>query len=574
MKNNTISESKNIEFENLNKDDFLKNYYSENINYTYTKKNDINNNNNSDKKYIPIKKIKKHKLFHKRTNSLKPIIPNEILLNKERCHKLNQDMIKKVKKNISLNLDEFFTKKRHFLIMTDGGKPVYSRYGDAVNNNSIFATVSAMITKFTIFNSTHNYKEDLNIISNNKNKIVFVKKGQLFFIAISKKSDSISLLNSQLEYLYNQLMSILTVKFYEKLENNPSKCLTAMSDTENLFEQIIKYSSNSFVSLFNSYHVMSYISHRKKLNKLVEEYRGDALYCIIMTPYEIISLAHSNVINVVPSDLVLIQTLIYCTEMLRTQVSYVPICLPGVSDQGYIQLYSQFTQENIGIIFITENIDSNHFSKFQKQFTNLYQKLTENGFIEKIIDSMMYNNNITKKKTLMNNNNNNNDEIKSPLFKSIYKINSVEIKDKNGKDGKIKRKTDRSLTTKFPNAKREELILGTIKYGVVLNKKLNQYFLINFDMDFRVLNKAEKLLIKKYNLLFDIYNCDEKNKEKKEYFFIDRREDYINVILVDENYLSICSYEFELSIDGALSNSYDFHKYLNKKDYKYFILFK
>ena len=129
-------------------------------------------------------------------------------------------------------------------------------------------------------------------------------------------------------------MSILTVKFYEKLENNPSKCLTAMSDTENLFEQIIKYSSNSFVSLFNSYHVMSYISHRKKLNKLVEEYRGDALYCIIMTPYEIISLSHSNVINVVPSDLVLIQTLIYCTEMLRTQVSYVPICLPGVSDQG------------------------------------------------------------------------------------------------------------------------------------------------------------------------------------------------------------------------------------------------
>jgi len=79
MKNNTISESKNIEFENLNKDDFLKNYYSENINYTYTKKNDINNNNNSDKKYIRIKKIKKHKLFHKRTNSLKPIIPNEIL---------------------------------------------------------------------------------------------------------------------------------------------------------------------------------------------------------------------------------------------------------------------------------------------------------------------------------------------------------------------------------------------------------------------------------------------------------------------------------------------------------------
>lgn len=68
--------------------------------------------------------------------------------------------------------------------MSDGGKPVYSRYGDPIENNSIFATLSAMITKFTIFNSN---KENLNIISNKKNKIVFLKKGQLIFIALSKK---------------------------------------------------------------------------------------------------------------------------------------------------------------------------------------------------------------------------------------------------------------------------------------------------------------------------------------------------------------------------------------------------
>jgi cellulose biosynthesis protein BcsQ len=72
-----------------------------------------------------------------------------------------------------MKLDEFFTKKRHYLIMTDGGKPVYSRYGDEVENNSIFATISAMITKFTIFNSTESYKEEINIISNNKNKNIF-----------------------------------------------------------------------------------------------------------------------------------------------------------------------------------------------------------------------------------------------------------------------------------------------------------------------------------------------------------------------------------------------------------------
>ena len=122
--------------------------------------------------------------------------------------------------------------------MTDGGKLVYSRYSDEVENNSIFATISAMITKFTIFNSTESFKEELNVISNKKNKIVFIKKGQLIYIALSKKiDDKVSLLHSQLEFLYNQLMSILKSGLYEKLEDNPSKVSFAMEGTEHLLHK-------------------------------------------------------------------------------------------------------------------------------------------------------------------------------------------------------------------------------------------------------------------------------------------------------------------------------------------------
>ena len=294
--------------------------------------------------------------------------PKDFMEDKIRCNTLTQKLIAKTKINSNLKYEEFFTKKRHYLIMTDGGKPVYSRYGDEVENNSIFATISAMITKFTIFNSNDIFKEELNVITNKKNKIVFMKKGQLIFIALSKRvNDSISLLHSQLEIIYSQLMSILTIKFYEKLEDNPSKVLTAMGGTENLFEQIIQYSSNSFISIFNSYQIMNFHNFgesREKINKILEDNKGNSLYCILMTPYEIISFVHSNQINVQASDLILIQNLIFCTEMLRTQESYVPICLPGISDQGFLQLYSHFSEENIGIIFITENVDPMCFMEF------------------------------------------------------------------------------------------------------------------------------------------------------------------------------------------------------------------
>ena len=138
---------------------------------------------------------------------------------------------------------------------------------------------------------------------------------------------------------------------------------------------------------------------RDKLNKILEENKANALYCILMTPYEIITFTHSNQIVVQASDLILIQNLIYCTEMLRTQESYVPICLPGVSDQGFLNLYSHFSEENIGIIFITENVDPACFTEFQKKYKDIYDRILE-GYSEKILQCMRKNNNMKGENSL------------------------------------------------------------------------------------------------------------------------------------------------------------------------------
>jgi len=71
------------------------------------------------------------------------------------------DLNKRTKINKQMDLNTFFTKKRHFFIMTDGGKPIFSRYGDEVENCGILATFSAMITKFTFFNNSGGSPEKL-----------------------------------------------------------------------------------------------------------------------------------------------------------------------------------------------------------------------------------------------------------------------------------------------------------------------------------------------------------------------------------------------------------------------------
>ena len=545
--------------------------------------NNSENDNNKEEFSNDIKIV-----IQEKEKSSKIQIPEDIIKDKKRSNELTQKLVKKTKINENMQFEEFFKKKRHYLIMTEGGKPVYSRYGDPIENNSIFATLSAMITKFTIFNSDSE-KENLNIISNKKNKIVFLKKGQLIFIALSKKNDCVSLLFSQLEYLYNQLMSILTISFYSKLEDNPSKCLSTMSGTENLFEQMIQYSSKSFCALFNSYQVFNLRENRDKINKLTEEYRGDALYCIIMTPYEIISLARSNQINVVSSDLVLIQNLIFCQEMLRTQESYVPICLPGISEQGYIQFYSNFSEENIGIIFVTENMDPMCFVKFQQQYNQLYQRLIDENYIDKIIESYRMNNNIFAEYNLIKNEEKEEittESLMKKLFEKLGKNNtnmnsmvkkSLTVKeDKNrisindiGRESLKRVESNNDIQEKFEKL-RNKAFEG-VKYGVILNKKLKQYILLNFDMDFRVFNKTQKKLIYEYNLLFDKAN---ENNDNEEFFYAQKNKDFLNVIDVNDNFLGIFSFNFLSDYENVGKKAKEIMKYIKKNEHKYFILFK
>ena len=563
----------------------------------------IEGNSNSNQHEVTMQ-IQELNTSSENANKIINEFPKDFMEDKNRCNELTQKLIIKTKRNTELKYEEFFTKKRHYLIMTDGGKPVYSRYGDEVENNSIFATISAMITKFTIFNSTDSFKEELNVISNKKNKIVFMKKGQLIFIALSKKlDDSVSLLHSQLESIYSQLMSILTVKFYEKLEDNPSKVLTAMGGTENLFEQIIQYSSNSFISIFNSYQIMNFENFgesRDKINKILEDNKGNSLYCILMTPYEIISFVHSNQITVQASDLILIQNLILCTEMLRTQESYVPICLPGVSDQGFLQLYSHFSEENIGIIFVTENVDPMCFMEFQKKYEEIYERILE-GYSEKIIQCMRKNNNMKGKYSLFKNikEEDNKEENKEEQEKIdneklvnnlITKIN--DIKERMAIEGK--NSSNRLLNVNNLNNTNKEINRGKtlssnaisninltmfngIKYGVILHRKYNQYIMLNFGMDYRTYTKKEKALIHRYIMLYDIYNNykdKEKEKDKEEFYYIEKYEKYHNIIQVNEQFLVIFTYGFFSDFEKIQKKLKDLFKFLKKYENKYFIIYK
>lgn len=530
----------------------------------------------------------------------------------------------RTKRNKEMNITDFYKQKRHYFIMTDGGTPIYSRYGDQMENCGILATFSAIITKFTIFNTDANFAEKLNYISNDKSTVVFLKKGKIVFIALSKKKDSISFLYSQLEFLYSQLLSIVTSERIPRLEEKPSSCMNALQDTDQLFEQMIDYTSKTIVSLLSAYQVLP-IENRNKLNDICGNYLGDALICCIFSSdaTEMIAMAKTNLIILSQSDIILIQNLLLHSDSLRATESWVPICLPGIAADGYVQLYSNFTSnENLGVVFITENQDNNFFLKFCDQSRKMIDNIVEKGLINNIVKSLT----VRKVDSIEDENKKDDSETIDDFVKKIFSnvsssgktspnetenshnimsqstmvqtneqnllgsgnkrgsMHTSSIAETNNTSANLVKEFDLNTSAmnrkytftntvyKARDPKKDPLM--KLKYAIFKHKILNQFFSVNF-AHYNKIKKEEKYIYKVYGKLYDLYNSQDSSMiNLNNFFHFEKDSNYAHVLFTNENYILMATFNLFKSSEEIFNICKDIFKIVRSYESNFFITIK
>jgi hypothetical protein len=90
---------------------------------------------------------------------------------------------------IDESLAEFYQIRKHFLICTDAGKPIYSKHGDETVLAPFFATISAVMPKIQSYfwdPSVHakENKNKLHMVQAHGFTVCFLKKGSLIYICL------------------------------------------------------------------------------------------------------------------------------------------------------------------------------------------------------------------------------------------------------------------------------------------------------------------------------------------------------------------------------------------------------
>ncbi len=65
------------------------------------------------------------------------------------------------RQNEKFQIEEIVKKKQNFFIVLNGGKPIYSRYGDSFDNSEMFGFIFAMIAKLTYFDENKDFSDTL-----------------------------------------------------------------------------------------------------------------------------------------------------------------------------------------------------------------------------------------------------------------------------------------------------------------------------------------------------------------------------------------------------------------------------
>ena len=240
-------------------------------------------------------------------------------------------------------LDAWSAKRKHFLILSSAGKPIYSRHGD---DNVISGYVAVIQTIISFY---ENSGDQLRCFTASGVRFVVMAQGPLYLVAISKIGESDAQLRIQLEALYMQILSTLTLpKLIHFFSNRPSTDLRRpLQGTEPLLSALAdSFTRGSPPILLSALECLRLRkSQRQVINNTLLGKRCDALlYGLVVAGGRLVSVVRPRRHSLHPSDLQLIFNMLFEAGGIKAGggENWIPLCLPGFNKNGYLYMYVSF----------------------------------------------------------------------------------------------------------------------------------------------------------------------------------------------------------------------------------------
>nr|AHB86966.1 SAND family protein [Sedum alfredii] len=246
-------------------------------------------------------------------------------------------------------------RKKHFFILSNSGKPIYSRHGDEHKLAGFSATLQAIIS------FVENGGDRLNLVRAGKHQVVFLVKGPIYLVCISCTEEPYESLRGQLELIYGQMILILTKSVNRCFERNSKFDMTPLlKGTDVVFSSLIHSFGWNPATFLHAYTCLplSYASRQAAGAILQDVADSGVLFAILMCKHKVISLVGAQKASLHPDDMLLLSNFVMSSESFRTSESFSPICLPRYNPMAFLYAYVNFLDADSYLMLLTTSSDA------------------------------------------------------------------------------------------------------------------------------------------------------------------------------------------------------------------------
>ncbi|XP_004293052.1 PREDICTED: protein SAND [Fragaria vesca subsp. vesca] len=246
-------------------------------------------------------------------------------------------------------------RKKHFFILSNSGKPIYSRHGDEHKLAGFSATLQAIIS------FVENGEDRVKVVRAGKHQVVFLVKGPIYLVCISCTEEPYESLRMQLELIYGQLLVILTKSVNRCFEKNPKFDMTPLlGGTDIVFSSLIHSFSWNPATFLHAYTCLplAYATRQAAGAILQDVADSGVLFAILMCRHKVISLVGAQKASLYPDDMLLLSNFVMASESFRTSESFSPICLPRYNPMAFLYAYVHYFDADTYLMLLTTSSEA------------------------------------------------------------------------------------------------------------------------------------------------------------------------------------------------------------------------
>lgn len=268
---------------------------------------------------------------------------------------------------------EFFSKKKHFFILSAAGKPIYSMHGSDDFITVYAGIIQTIVSSFQLGTSEEKLRSITAAAPGNRRiKFLFLNRSPILMMACSTLGESDLQLVQQLDFLHNFLLATLSKphieKMFERRENFDLRHLlgkTDMACLDAICNDLANF-NNPGIIVGGLECLKLRKTVRSNIQKLFLKHRSEnLLYGLLVAPGgRLVNVMRPRRHTLHTSDLQLLFSMIYDTNTFKSVSNqsgiveqqndagrltltqnedfWVPICLPKFNPNGFVYAFIQF----------------------------------------------------------------------------------------------------------------------------------------------------------------------------------------------------------------------------------------